>query len=138
MAAPPLTQPAADQTKIQVAQAGAAVADKPVSFAENQAVRGAKLFREVCADCHGESLRGGLIGGPPLLGSAFEKKFAGGAPASALFGFVSNLMPPDSPGQFSPGEYADMIAFILRENGIAPGAPLPTNADALDHLIVEK
>ena len=126
---------AAREGTIQLAQAGG---DKPVSFADNQATRGAKLYKEVCTDCHGDHLQGGLIGGPPLRGSAFDKKFASGAPVSALFGFVSGMMPPDAPGQFSPAEYADVIAFILRENGFQSGAPLPVNSDAQDKLIVEK
>jgi S-disulfanyl-L-cysteine oxidoreductase SoxD len=127
--------PTADQARILLAQA----ADRPVSYAENQADRGARLFKTACAECHGDDLRGGLIGGPPLRGLAFEKKFAAGTPASALFAFTSSQMPPDAPGQFSAGEYADMIAFLLRENGFgAAGAPLPSNTDALDHLIVDK
>ncbi len=126
---------AANEGRIQLAQAGG---DKPVSYADNQATRGAKLYKEVCTDCHGDHLQGGLIGGPPLRGSAFDKKFASGAPVSALFGFVSGMMPPDAPGQFSPAEYADVIAFILRENGFQSGAPLPVNSDAQDKLIVER
>lgn len=121
--------------RIQLAQAGG---DKPVTFATNQATRGGKIFVEICADCHGDHLQGGLIGGPPLRGSAFDKKFANGAPVSALFGFVSGMMPPDAPGQFSDAEYADIIAYILKENGFEPGAPLPVNSDAQDKLIVEK
>jgi mono/diheme cytochrome c family protein len=132
----PRSAPVAEQAQIQLAQAGA---DKPVSYAENQAARGSRLFKNICSDCHGDDLKGGLIGGPPLRGSAFEKKFAGGTPASALFAFVSTQMPPDAKGSFSPGEYADMIAFILKENGLgSAGAPLPSDVDALDHLIVEK
>ncbi len=111
----------------------------PVSFSESQASRGEKIFKEVCADCHGANLRGGLIGGPPLTGSAFEEKYMKGTPASAIFAFTSAMMPPDAPGQFSPAEYADMIAFILRENGVqTSGAPLPTNPNALDQLIIDK
>ena len=121
--------------RIQLAQAGG---DKPVSYADNQANRGSKLYKEVCTDCHGDHLQGGLIGGPPLRGSAFDKKFANGAPVSALVGLVSGMMPPDAPGQFSDAEYADVIAFLLRENGFQSGAPLPVNSDAQDKLIVEK
>ncbi len=80
-----------------------------------------------------------LIGGPPLRGSAFEKKFASGMPASSLFAFISSQMPPDSPGQFSAGEYVDLIAFILRENGCGNvGAAMPTDSNALDHLIIDR
>jgi mono/diheme cytochrome c family protein len=120
--------------RILMAQAG-----RPVSYSESQASRGEKIFKEVCADCHGSNLRGGLIGGPPLTGSAFEEKYFKGTPASAIFAFTSTLMPPDAPGQFSPAEYADMIAFILRENGVQTnGSPLPTNQNALDQMIIDK
>ena len=125
------------EAPIRLAQAGAG--NRPVSWSDSQASRGEKLFKEVCADCHGANLRGGLIGGPPLTGSAFTQKYLDGTPVSALFQFSSMLMPPDAPGQYSPGEYIDLIAFILRENGIASsGAPMPTNPTALDSLIVEK
>lgn len=124
------------QAPIVLAQAGGS---RPVSWSDIQASRGEKLFKEVCADCHGASLRGGLIGGPPLTGSAFAQKFLNGTPASALFLFNSTLMPPDSPGQYSPGEYVDLTAFILRENGIdSSGAPMPSNPTVLDQMIVEK
>lgn len=80
-----------------------------------------------------------MNGGPPLTGSAFTQKYLDGTPVSALFAFSSNLMPPDGPGQYSPAEYVDLIAFILRENGIeSSGAPMPTNPVALDKMIVQK
>ncbi|MHB2168011.1 c-type cytochrome [Alsobacter sp. R-9] len=132
-------EPAQGAAQAPVRLAQAATGNRPVSWSDVQASRGEKLFKEVCADCHGASLRGGLIGGPPLTGSAFAQKFLNGTPASALFLFNSTLMPPDSPGQYSPGEYVDLTAFILRENGIdSSGAPMPTNPAALDHMIVEK
>jgi hypothetical protein len=31
-------------------------------------------------------------------------------------------MPPDRPGQLSPQSYADLTAFLLSNNGYAPGA----------------
>jgi hypothetical protein len=31
-------------------------------------------------------------------------------------------MPPDNPGRLGPVAYADVLAFILRENGVAPSA----------------
>jgi mono/diheme cytochrome c family protein len=140
----PLVTPAvqglqgADQPRIRVAQADAAPADKPVSFAQEQADRGEKKFEDQCVECHGDDLKGGLNGGPPLRGLAFEAKYFEGAPASALFGFMSSAMPPQSPGRFSPDTYADLMSYVLEKNGVQPGAPLPSDLDALDHLTMEK
>ena len=47
-------------------------------------------------------------------------------------------MPPNAPGRFSPSAYADMMAYILKQNGFKAGAPLPSDLDALDSLIMEK
>ena len=87
---------------------------------------------------HGESLRGGLIGGPPLRGAEFEQKFADGAPASGLYGFMSSTMPPNAPGRYSASAYADLMAYILKQNGFKAGTPLPSDLDALDALTMEK
>lgn len=110
----------------------------PVTYSNDQADRGKTRYARDCEDCHGGDLRGGLIGGPPLRGAAFEQKFANGAPASAMFMFMSTTMPPNSPGRFSPEVYADLMAYILKQNGFQTGAPLPSDIDALNNLIVEK
>lgn len=120
------------------APAAPAAGDKPVSYSNDQADRGEKRFKATCADCHGDDLQGGLIGGPPLKGNAFDEAFANGAPASALFSFMSTQMPPDSPGQFSASVYADVMAYVLKRNGYQAGAALPSDSDALDHLIMQK
>lgn len=113
-------------------------APNPVSFSSEQADRGEQRFTRDCEECHGADLRGGLIGGPPLRGMAFEQKFANGAPASAMFMFMSATMPPQSPGRYSPEVYADLMAYILQENGFQSGEPLPSDIDALNNLVVEK
>jgi mono/diheme cytochrome c family protein len=114
--------------------------EKPVSFTNAQADRGEPLFEKHCAECHGEDLKGGLIGGPPLRGLAFEGKYMyEGAQAGVLFDFMSTAMPPDSPGRYSPSQYADMMAYILKRNGFqAGGAELPSDSDALYALIMVK
>jgi mono/diheme cytochrome c family protein len=123
-----------------VAPAGARLAQNSmpkVSYSSEQANRGKEDYEDHCLDCHGEDLRGGLLGGPPLRGLGFEQDF-GGAPASSLFLFASTQMPPDAPGRLSPGTYADLVAYILKQNGYPAGAELPSDVDALDNLIVEK
>lgn len=130
----PVAAPA--EARILVAQA--TPAPVLVSYTAEQAKRGEDRYKRDCVECHGDDLGGGLLGGPPLKGAGFEEKFAQGAPASALFGFMSTAMPPNSPGRYSPTVYADIMAFILKKNGFQPGAELPSDIDALDTLTVEK
>jgi hypothetical protein len=51
---------------------------------------------------------------------------------------MSSQMPPNSPGRYSPSTYADLMAYILKRNGFQAGAPLPSDDDALNYLIMEK
>lgn len=125
--------PAPAKAPIVLAQAAPA----KVTYSKEQATRGERRYVETCSDCHGEDLRGGLNGGAPIRGSVFLQHF-GGSPASALFMFMSTQMPPESPGRFSDSVYIDLMAYVLQMNGFEPGAPLPSNPDDLDNLIVEK
>jgi mono/diheme cytochrome c family protein len=108
-----------------------------VSYSIDQADRGENRYKKACVECHGEDLNGGMNGGAPLRGGRFVQNF-GGAPASALFIFMSAMMPPDSPGRFSESVYADLMAYVLKRNGFQPGAALPSDVDALDNLVLEK
>jgi len=110
----------------------------PVTYSSEQADRGERRFERDCADCHGDDLRGGLNGGAPLRGSMFEQKYMTEMPASVLFSYMSNAMPPQSPGRYSADAYADLMAYVLKWNGFQPGAPLPTDLDALDEVIIDK
>lgn len=128
----------AEADRIRLAQADDAPEYTRVSYASDQADRGEERFDRDCVECHGDDLRGGMNGGAPLRGLAFEQKFANGAPASGLYLYMSTLMPPDSPGRFSESQYADLMAYILKRNGFQPGAPLPSDLDALDYMLIEK
>lgn len=120
------------------AQSSTEPEEKPVSYASNQADRGKKRYEKECLDCHGQNLKGGLSGGAPLRGLAFEEKYFYGLPASLMFALMVSTMPPDSPGRYSPKSYADLMAYILKRNGFKAGAPLPSDLEALDYLIMEK
>jgi len=68
-----------------------------------------------CASCHGAELRGGETG-PPLIGSAFQRRWAALAPQE-LEQFIRRSMPPTNPGSLAPGDYAAAVAHIRRANG---------------------
>lgn len=123
--------------------AGAAIrlaqnAPAKASYSDDQADRGEKRFKSECVECHGHDLKGGINGGAPLRGLAFEGKYFEGLPASVLFAFMSTAMPPNSPGRYSPNTYADLMAYVLKRNGFQNGASLPSDLDALDNLVLEK
>ena len=122
------------EARILVAQAEGT----KVTFTAEQVERGKKVFGEDCAECHGKDLRGGLIGGPPLRGLAFEARYGKGQPAGALYGVMQGTMPPNAPGSYSPGTYADLMAYILKTNGYKAGAELPADADKLFELVIDK
>lgn len=126
------------ETRIQVAQADAAPVESPASYSSEQADNGEEDFEKHCVECHGDDLRGGLLGGPPLRGLSFEGKYANGTEAGVLFEVMSGTMPPNNPGGLSASTYADIMAYILKRNGFAAGAPLPSDVDALYNLIIEK
>ena len=110
----------------------------PVTFSDEQSSRGEKRYKKDCQECHGDNLKGGLNGGAPLRGRAFEEKYLRGAPASAMFALMSTSMPPNSPGRYSATTYSELMAYILDKNGFRPSAPLPSELDALDGMLIEK
>ncbi|MBV8847033.1 MAG: PQQ-binding-like beta-propeller repeat protein [Bryobacterales bacterium] len=88
-------------------------------FTSAQAIAGKAAYQRNCASCHGASVDDGNSA-PPLRGAAFLGKYAG-KPAADLFSYVSTKMPPSSPGSLGGAEYAQIIAYVLQQNGFATG-----------------
>jgi len=111
---------------------------RPPAFTQAQVQRGKSIYQKNCQDCHGSTLDNGEFGGAPLKGSYFRQHWGSGD-VSALFGYVNTLMPPDRPGQLSPQSYADLTAFLLSNNGYAPGAEeLPPDQNAQSKMTLRK
>jgi mono/diheme cytochrome c family protein len=108
------------------------------SFTPAQAERGEAAYQHNCLDCHGSTLDNGEFGGPPLKGASFSRHWDA-ANVAALFGFMKAKMPPDRPGQLNDETYADLIAYILGENGFNPGdKELPADANAQQAMSLRK
>ncbi|MGD0134113.1 MAG: c-type cytochrome, partial [Bryobacteraceae bacterium] len=88
-------------------------------FTSAQAVAGKAAYQQNCANCHGPSVDDGTVA-PPLRGAAFLRKY-GGKPAADLFTYVSTKMPPGGPGSLGGAEYAQILAYVLQQNGFATG-----------------
>ena len=102
-----------------------------------QAERGATVFSQRCARCHGDNLDG--IGAAPMLySSRFLDRFREDA-LRGLFDFTAANMPLDAkpvPGGLSDAEYLDVIAYLLSANDLPPGAKELTAADLDGTLLV--
>jgi mono/diheme cytochrome c family protein len=104
-------------------------------FSPAQATRGAGLYAERCAACHGEKLEGSI--GPELAGAGFLGVWGGGQPLYGLFDKVAKTMPADSPGALSPIEVADIVAYMLQANQFRAGTgELGTTEAALRQVAV--
>jgi S-disulfanyl-L-cysteine oxidoreductase SoxD len=102
-------------------------------FTEEQAERGAQLYAEHCAQCHGEAL-GGVEAAPALSGVDFYGKWDGETVA-ALFDRIRVSMPPNTPGALSRAQNADLIAHLLQVGGYPAGStPLAAQAGVLAQI----
>ena len=85
-------------------------------YTEAQAARGMMAFGQSCSGCH--SLATG--GKSPLVSDPFWKSFAQ-KPVADLLEYVSVNMPNGTPGSLSESTYADIVALILKSNGVPAG-----------------
>ena len=75
--------------------------------------------RQNCAACHGSGLTGNGEA-PALVGAEFISDWAG-LTVGDLFDRIKNTMPQDNPGKLTRDQYADILAFVMKENGYPAG-----------------
>jgi alcohol dehydrogenase (cytochrome c) len=103
------------------------------AYTADQSLRGAIVYGKRCAVCHGPSLNDGEFA-PPLKGERFLLRW-GGRKASELFNYTLTKMPSTAPRSLSPGEVGDVLAHMLRENGVAPSLlALPIDDASLQNM----
>lgn len=81
-------------------------------FTNAQAGRGRSTFDQACADCHTNS---------EFRGGAFQRNW-GRRTVYSFYRTVRSTMPDDNPGGLDEQVYLDVVSYILRMNGHAPGA----------------
>lgn len=95
-----------------------------------QADRGATLYAEHCARCHGDTLDG-VESAPPLAGDAFNNNWEG-MTLETLLERMRSTMPQDVPGTLSRAQNADILAHMLRAGRFPAGAQeLPSDTASL-------
>jgi len=99
-------------------------------FTEDQATQGEEVYTANCVACHGTNLEGSV--GPELAGDAFQTKWQGEA-VGALYAYVHDNMPLGAGGSLGDDEYANVVAYILSQNGLEAGdtaLPADSNTEA--------
>jgi len=105
-------------------------------YTEEQAKRGAAVYRQWCASCHGNELEGGEMA-PGLTGGGFSSNW-NGLTVGDIFDRTRNTMPQDSPGSLTREQDADVTAFILSMNKFPTGKnELPAQSEMLKQIKFE-
>jgi mono/diheme cytochrome c family protein len=90
-----------------------------------QASQGRSIYLLNCASCHTEASHAG-----PVFAARWDGKLLW-----ELYRYVSEAMPKSEPGSLAPGEYAVLVAYLLKLNGMPSGAEeLPTDSVALKKI----
>jgi len=111
-------------------------ADTP-TFTAAQARAGQRDYAAYCAACHKADLQGEHLA-PALIGPRFDQSWRG-KPLEVLAFHVRRMPnePVAAPGSLSEETYTNILAHILRSNGLKPGEePLPADASELSALTV--
>src|SRR5579862_9557871 len=105
-------------------------------YTSEQARRGATLYANNCASCHGSALNGGESA-PPLAGGEFFANWSG-LTLGDLFERIRVSMPADNPGKLSREQDADILAFMLSMNQFPEGqTELEHRTEVLKQILFE-
>ena len=97
-------------------------------YTEAEAARGDTEHQNNCLACHGTE---------KYAGEAFTKNWIGRT-VFDLFDQLKTTMPDDNPGGLSVQQYKDVVAYILKVNGIPAGTDsLPGDPEALRLLKID-
>jgi len=95
-------------------------------YTADQATRGQQEFQQSCASCHSIN---------EFAGPIFQRIWAG-RPVGEMYEFISTMMPESDPGGLTARQYADVIAYFLRQNQYPEGGTeLPADATALRAIL---
>jgi len=105
-------------------------------YTSAQAERGAALYANNCASCHGSALGGGESA-PPLTGGEFSSNW-NGLTVGDLFERIRTTMPADRPGKLTREQDADVLAYMLSVSEFPPGkAELERQTEAFKQIRIE-
>lgn len=93
-----------------------------------QAAKGKDTYAGLCQSCHAPATH---------TGPDFYGKW-GGKPLSELYVYIATLMPQTDPGSLTGDEYAQVLAYLLKMNGMPAGPDaLPADSVALKTIMFD-
>jgi cytochrome c len=105
-------------------------------YSEDQATKGADLYAQHCASCHGGSLEGGDV--PPALAGADFLSNWNGLTAGDLFERIRVTMPLDKPQTLSRDVNSAILAFMFQVNKFPAGkAAMPGQSEVLKEIQIQ-
>jgi S-disulfanyl-L-cysteine oxidoreductase SoxD len=114
-------------------QTGAVISDGMQStmggvYTAPQAIRGEETYMGVCVACHPAGT---------YKTAAFKAAWKG-RPLSDLYDEVREKMPKNDPASLTPAEGAQVVAYLLKINGVPAGEiELPGDREALKKIRIE-
>jgi mono/diheme cytochrome c family protein len=94
-------------------------------FTASQADKGKQVYQKNCTACHAPAAYTGL---------AFRRAWSGRS-VYDFFDLVRTTMPDDNPGKLSRDEYAEIMAYLLKLNGLPAGEnELPSDDEPLKQI----
>lgn len=92
------------------------------TYTDSQAVRGQRWFEYSCVSCHPTR---------DMASPDFKVRW-GGLRALDLYTIIATTMPQNEPGTLSARAYADVVAYLMKINGIPAGnVALTTDSTSL-------
>jgi mono/diheme cytochrome c family protein len=97
-------------------------------YTADQARRGEDTYMSICVGCHPAGT---------YTTQAFKATWSNRT-VGDLFTLISQTMPQNEPASLSPQEYAQVIAYILKLNGVPAGrGDIPVDAERLKRIRIE-
>jgi cytochrome c5 len=97
-------------------------------YSAPQASRGEETYMAICVACHPAGT---------YTTAAFKAAWTGRL-LSDLFDLVKEKMPKNDPASLTPDEYAQVVAYLLKINGVPAGkTELPPDSEALKKIRIE-
>ena len=98
-------------------------------YTAKQATAGQEIFESTClGGCHSLGDHKGM---------AFDHRWSG-HPVSELYNKIYDKMPDDNPGSLSPEMSAQLVAYLLKLNGLPAGKDdLPVDVEVLRKIKIE-
>src|SRR5271169_3641770 len=109
-----------------------AVADGTGWFTSGQVSQGRWEYSQKCSTCHGAQLQG--TGAPALTGRLFDIQW-NGKTLRDFYNYVHDQMPLGQGGALDKQEYADIVAYILAQNGLPAGNEKLTPSSPMDRVL---